>query len=377
MKTSAGIYIHTPFCAVKCMYCDFYSIANREEVIPRFIKTIITEIERCEVDTSNWKIDTIFLGGGTPSLLESKYIESILESIQTKYDLSSVTEFTIEANPGEAPRDRLKEFRNLGINRLSMGVQSLEPDLLKFLTRIHSVEQVFETYDNARSIGFDNVNFDLIYSIPGQTWEVWERDINRIIDLQPNHISAYTLTLEKGTDLFKLVKDKKVRMPENAMTGEWFLKTHQLMESKGYPSYEISNFSQPGFECRHNLHYWKIHPYLAFGPSAHGFDGTNRWNNSQSLDLFLQQIESGNSPISRIETLTEKDKLNELIGFGLRMNDGIDLKKIPKIFQIQFGENLKIIEKKWEGCFIKNENSISLTKTGMVFGDAIGVDLML
>jgi len=377
LKTSAGIYIHTPFCAVKCIYCDFYSIANREEAIPRFVKAIITEIERCEVDTSDWEIDTIFLGGGTPSLLESKHIESILKSIQTKYDLSSVTEFTLEANPGEAPKDRLKEFRNLGINRLSMGVQSLEPDLLKFLTRIHSVEQIFETYDNARSIGFDNVSFDLIYSIPGQTWEVWERDINRIIDLEPNHISAYTLTLEKGTDLFRLVKDKKVRMPENEITGEWFLKTHQLMESNGYSSYEISNFSQPGFECRHNLHYWKIHPYLAFGPSAHGFDGTNRWNNSQSLDLFLQQIESGNSPISRIETLTEKDKLNELIGFGLRMNDGIDLKKIPKIFQIQFGENLKIIEKKWEGCFIKNENSISLTKTGMVFGDAIGVDLML
>ena len=376
MKTTAGIYIHTPFCAVKCMYCDFYSIANREEAIPRFVKAIITEIERCEVDTSNWKIDTIFWGGGTPSLLESKYIESILNSIQTKYDLSSVTEFTLEANPGEAPRDRLKEFRNLGINRLSMGVQSLEPDLLNFLTRIHSVEQVFETYDNARSIGFDNVNFDLIYSIPGQTWEVWERDINRIIDLQPNHISAYTLTLGKGTDLFKLVVDKKVRMPENEITGEWFLKTHQLMESKGYSSYEISNFSQPGFECIHNLHYWKIHPYLAFGPSAHGFDGTNRWNNSRSLDLYLQQIQSGNSPISRTETLTEKDKLNELIGFGLRMNDGIDLKKIPEKLLVQFGENLKIIEKKWEGCFIKNRNSISLTKTGMVYGDAIGMDLM-
>ena len=376
MKTSAGIYIHIPFCAVKCIYCDFYSIANREEAIPRFVKAIITEIERCEVDTSDWEIDTIFLGGGTPSLLESKYIESILKSIQTKYDLSSVTEFTLEANPGEAPKDRLKEFRNLGINRLSMGVQSLEPDLLKFLTRIHSVEQVFETYDNARSIGFDNVSFDLIYSIPGQTWDIWERDINRIIDLEPNHISAYTLTLEKGTDLFRLVKDKKVRMAENEITGEWFLKTHQLMESNGYLSYEISNFSQPGFECRHNLHYWKIHPYLAFGPSAHGFDGTNRWNNSRSLDLFLQQIESGDSPISIIETLTEKDKLNELIGFGLRMNDGIDLKKIPEIFQTQFGENLKIIEKKWDGCFIKNENSISLTKTGMVFGDAIGVDLM-
>ena len=359
------------------MYCDFYSIADREDAIPRFVKAIITEIERCNVDTSGWKIDTIFLGGGTPSLLESKYIESILKSIQTKYDLSSVTEFTLEANPGEAPKDRLKEFRDLGINRLSMGVQSLEPDLLKFLTRIHSVEQVFETYDNARSIGFDNVSFDLIYSIPGQTWEIWERDINRIIDLEPNHISAYTLTLEKGTDLFKLVKDKKVRMPENEITGEWFLKTHQLMESNGYPSYEISNFSQPGFECRHNLHYWKIHPYLAFGPSAHGFDGTNRWNNSRSLDHYLQQIESGNSPISMMETLSKKDRLNEMIGFGLRMKEGIDLKQISTEFRDQFNRNLENAQKKWTECLRVTKKSVSLTTTGMVFGDAIGIDLMM
>ena len=377
MKSPAGIYIHIPFCAVKCMYCDFYSIADREEAIPRFVKAITTEIERCEVDASGWKIDTIFLGGGTPSLLESKYIEDILKSLQTKYDLSSVTEFTLEANPGEAPKDRLKEFRSLGINRLSMGVQSLEPDLLKFLTRIHSVEQVFETYDNARSAGFDNVNCDLIYSIPGQSWEVWERDLKRIMDLEPNHISAYTLTLEKGTDLFKLVKDKKVRMPGNEMTGEWFLKTHQIMEVNGYVSYEISNFSKPGFECEHNLHYWRIHPYLAFGPSAHGFDGTTRWNNSRPLDQYLQQIETGASSVSMMETLTEKGRLNELIGFGLRMEDGIDLARIPTEFRDQFNKNLEGAQKKWAGCFIINEKSISLTKTGMVYGDAIGVDLMM
>ena len=377
MKTPAGIYIHIPFCAVKCMYCDFYSIADREDSIPRFVNAITTEIEKCEIDTSDWEIDTIFIGGGTPSLLKSKYIESILKSLQTKYDLSFVSEFTIEANPGEAPKDRLIDFRSLGINRLSMGVQSLDPDLLKFLTRIHSVEQVFETYENARSAGFDNVNCDLIYSIPGQSWKVWEQDLNQIIDLELNHISAYTLTLEKGTDLFKLVKEKKVRMPENEMTGEWFLKTHQIMETNGYGSYEISNFSKSGYECQHNLHYWRIHPYLAFGPSAHGFDGTNRWNNSRSLDQYLQQIESGNSPVSMIESLNEKDRLNELIGFGLRMNEGIDLERIPENYQRQFIENLEIAQKKWEGCFIQNKKSISLTKIGMVYGDAIGVDLML
>jgi oxygen-independent coproporphyrinogen-3 oxidase len=374
---SAGIYIHIPFCAIKCMYCDFYSIADREESIPRFVNALISEIQRCQIDTTEWKIDTIFIGGGTPSLLEAKQIESILEALAAKYDLSSVKEFTIEANPGEAPKERLRDFRSFGINRISMGVQSLEPKLLKFLTRIHSVEQVFETFENARAVGFENVNCDLIYAIPGQSWEIWERDLNRIIELEPNHISAYTLTLEKGTDLFTLVKNKKVTMPKDGQTGEWFLKTHEMMKMNGYASYEISNFSRSGMECEHNLHYWRIHPYLAFGPSAHGFDGTNRWNNSRSLDQYLQQIESDSSPVSMKETLSEKDRLNELIGFGLRMNEGINLKRIPEKYQNEFNNNFIIAENKWEGCFIKKDESISLTPTGMAYSDGIGIDLML
>ncbi len=374
---SAGIYIHIPFCAIKCMYCDFYSIADREESIPRFVNALISEIQRCQIDTTEWEIDTIFIGGGTPSLLEAKQIESILEALAAKYDLSSVKEFTIEANPGEAPKERLRDFRSFGINRISMGVQSLEPKLLKFLTRIHSVEQVFETFENARAVGFENVNCDLIYAIPGQSWEIWERDLNRIIELEPNHISAYTLTLEKGTDLFTLVKNKKVTMPKDGQTGEWFLKTHEMMKMNGYASYEISNFSRSGMECEHNLHYWRIHPYLAFGPSAHGFDGTNRWNNSRSLDQYLQQIESDSSPVSMKETLSEKDRLNELIGFGLRMNEGINLKRIPEKYQNEFNNNFIIAENKWEGCFIKKYESISLTPTGMAYSDGIGIDLML
>ena len=374
---SAGIYIHIPFCAIKCMYCDFYSIADREESIPRFVNALISEIQRCQIDTTEWEIDTIFIGGGTPSLLEAKQIESILEALAVKYDLFSVKEFTIEANPGEAPKERLRDFRSFGINRISMGVQSLEPKLLKFLTRIHSVEQVFETFENARAVGFDNVNCDLIYAIPGQSWEIWERDLNRIIELEPNHISAYTLTLEKGTDLFTLVKNKKVTMPKDGQTGEWFLKTHEMMKMNGYASYEISNFSRSGMECEHNLHYWRIHPYLAFGPSAHGFDGTNRWNNSRSLDQYLQQIESDSSPVSMKETLSEKDRLNELIGFGLRMNEGINLKRIPEKYQNEFNNNFIIAENKWEGCFIKKDESISLTPTGMAYSDGIGIDLML
>ena len=374
---SAGIYIHIPFCAVKCIYCDFYSITDRENSIPRFINAIVKEIETCTVDVSNWKLETIFIGGGTPSLLNGRNIESILNALERKYNLAQKKEWTMEANPGEAPLERLKDFRSLGINRLSMGVQSLEPDLLKFLTRIHSANQVFETYEHARNAGFENINCDLIYSMPGQSWEIWERDLLRVLDLKPEHISAYTLTLEKGTELYQFVKKGQVTMPEEDQTGGWFLKTHGILNSHGYSAYEISNFARPGMECRHNLHYWRIHPYLAFGPSAHGFDGSNRWGNVRSLDQYLTQIESGNTLISMKESLTQKNLTNELIGFGLRMNEGIDLAQIPERYLNQFNTNLESARQKWSDVLILRDSSVSLTEKGMVYADAVGVDLML
>ena len=374
---SAGIYIHIPFCAVKCIYCDFYSITDRENSIPRFINAIVKEIETCTVDVSNWKLETIFIGGGTPSLLNGRNIESILNALERKYNLAQKKEWTMEANPGEAPLERLKDFHSLGINRLSMGVQSLEPDLLKFLTRIHSANQVFETYEHARNAGFENINCDLIYSIPGQSWEIWKRDLLRVLDLKPDHISAYTLTLEKGTELYQFVKKGQVTMPEEDQTGGWFLKTHGILNSHGYSAYEISNFAKPGMECRHNLHYWRIHPFLAFGPSAHGFNGSNRWGNVRSLDQYLTQIESGNTPISMKESLTQKNLTNELIGFGLRMNEGIDLAQIPERYLNQFITNLESAREKWSDVLILRDSSVSLTKKGMVYTDAVGVDLML
>ena len=374
---SAGIYIHIPFCSVKCIYCDFYSIADRENSIPRFINTIVKEIETCSVDVSNWKLETIFIGGGTPSLLIGSYIESIIKALERKYDLTKIKEFTIEANPGEAPLERLKDYRSLGINRLSMGVQSLEPDLLKFLTRIHSANQVFKTYENARTAGFENINCDLIYSMPGQSWEIWERDLFRVLDLKPEHISAYTLTLEKGTELYQFVKKGEVAMPDEGQTGEWFLNTLRILNSHGYPAYEISNFARPGMECRHNLHYWRIHPYLAFGPSAHGFDGRNRLGNVRSLDQYLTQIESGNTPISMKDSLIQKNLTNELIGFGLRLNEGIDLAQIPERYLNQFNTNLQSAREKWSDVLIICDSSVSLTKKGMVYADAVAVDLML
>ena len=372
----AGIYIHIPFCAVKCMYCDFYSITDREDAIPQFVEAMCWEIKNCTTDVSDWKFDTIFIGGGTPSLLKANHIDRILSCLNKSYDLSNVKEFTIEANPGEAPKDRLKDLKSMGINRLSIGVQSLQPQLLKFLTRIHSKEQVFETYNNARLSGFNNINCDLIYSIPNQTLNMWEQDLNTIIKMEPEHISAYALTVEKGTDLFSMVYNNKISMPSDRQGGKWFIKTHDILSDNGYQAYEISNFSKAGFECRHNLHYWDIDPYLAFGPSAHGIDGIHRWNNARSLDQYLERIRTEKSPISKIERIELFDHLNELIGFGLRMRKGVDINMIPIDHQKEFQKKIILLSKKYPDCLQSASDIISLTQKGMLFSDRIIPELI-
>ena len=375
--TPAGIYIHIPFCAIKCMYCDFYSIADRENSIPKFIEAISKEIELCEIDVSKWTIDTIFIGGGTPSLLKEDLMELILSRLHNKYDLTNLKEITIEANPGEAPKNRLKAFKGMGINRISIGAQSFQPELLKFLTRIHDKDQIFETYDNARNAGFDNINCDLIYSIPGQTWSNWQEDLNTIIDMNPEHISAYTLTAEKGTELFSMVSQNTVTMPNKKQESNWFLKTHEIFSKKGYGAYEVSNFSKPGYECIHNLHYWNINPYIGYGPSAHSFDGHIRWSNIKSLDNYMKKLKSVKTPLSFSEKLSLESKTNEMIGFGLRTRLGIKTRNIPNALVSKFKNNLELAIARWGNCIITDDETIKLSIEGLAYGDAITVDLMI
>ncbi|MEE8341697.1 MAG: radical SAM family heme chaperone HemW, partial [Candidatus Neomarinimicrobiota bacterium] len=210
---TTGLYIHIPFCKSKCIYCDFYSVAGQDDRIENFVNALIREIETCPVDTSRWTFDTIFIGGGTPTLLNTHQMEKIIAALHNKYDLSKINEFTIEANPGEVPKNKLKDFFSLGINRLSIGVQSFNSESLQFLSRIHSAEDVFRTFKSARNAGFENINCDLIYNIPRQSVEDWQGDLNQLIKLNPEHISAYSLTVEQNTKLHELVINKSVTMP--------------------------------------------------------------------------------------------------------------------------------------------------------------------
>ena len=374
---TAGIYIHTPFCRVKCMYCDFYSVADKDFEMPSFFDALLKEIELCETDTNNWTIDTIFIGGGTPSLTDPRHIEKLIRTLESKFDLSNVTEFTMEANPGEAPAERLKAFYDLGVNRLSMGVQSLEPDLLQFLTRIHGPEAVFKTFDGARKAGFDNINCDLIFNIPGQTMDIWKRDLQTIIDLNPEHLSCYSLTVEEGTQLYQYVNRGKVTMPSDDQSADLYLWTQSIMAENGYEQYEISNWSKPENECRHNLHYWEIDPYLAFGPSAHGFDGKIRFSNIRNLDGYIKNLGDGKSPRQDHYELSDKDRTNEMIGFGLRINNGVNLNQIPESFREAVNQSIIDNHSKWGGYLVIEDDRIKLTSAGFAFADGIAVDLMI
>ena len=372
----SGIYIHMPFCKVKCMYCDFYSVADKDEAIPTFFEALIKEIEICETDTRDWIIDTIFIGGGTPSLMTPYQLESLIKALDKKFELTHVSEFTMEANPGEAPLEQLKSFKALGVNRISMGVQSLQSSLLQFLTRIHGPEEVFKTFDAARQAGFENINCDLIFSIPNQTMKIWKNDLKRILDLGPEHMSCYSLTVEKGTQLYQYVNRGKVKMPNNDQNAAYYRWAQSTMADYGYRQYEISNWSKPKLECNHNFHYWEIDPYLAFGPSAHGFDGKSRFSNINDLDSYINKLVKGDSPLQHIEKLTRKNYTNELIGFGLRINKGINLENISNEFKSKFDQRIVDIKYKWGKYLIQEGNRLRLTEEGYAFADAIAVDLL-
>ena len=239
-----SLYIHIPFCQAKCIYCDFYSVADRNNEIPEFIDLICQEIDLFfENNQAPWNFDTLFLGGGTPSLLEALSIEKILKTLRKYVDLNDIQEFTVETNPGEIDYNRLKDFLSIGVNRLSLGFQSFDDKLLSFLGRLHSSEDCIQTYNNARKAGFNNINADLIFDIPGQTIERWRKDLKTLAELEPEHISTYSLTVEKQTNLFKLVQSGKVKMPSETIDISMYTHSLNFLKEQNYIQYEISNHS--------------------------------------------------------------------------------------------------------------------------------------
>ena len=375
---SAGIYIHIPFCKVKCPYCDFYSLADRDEAMDRLVNCLVNEIRSVRSSGLDLRFDTLFIGGGTPSLLSPAHLEQILTALQTAIGLDNVEEFTLEANPGEAPEDKLRDFRSLGVNRLSMGFQSFDTALLQFLGRLHGPQACIDTFEAARRAGFENINADLMFNIPGQSLSRWQADLKTLANLEPEHISAYSLTVETGTPLHDWVAAGEVTMPPEDTDVSMFSWVRDYLPRQGYKAYEVSNYARGDRTCRHNLHYWRIEPYLGLGPSAHGFDGSRRTWNIRSLDGYMEAVEAGRSSVAGGEQLSQRQLHNERLAFGLRLSEGLSVTEDlgysePRDFVTRFQAQLE----RYEGQLVLSGDRLALTARGLMLADAIAADLML
>ncbi|GAB4137357.1 MAG: radical SAM family heme chaperone HemW [Ignavibacteriales bacterium] len=369
-----SIYIHVPFCKHKCIYCDFYSIIT-EENIDRYVNSICKEISFYS-KKFNDEVETIFFGGGTPSLLDVKQIGFILDCLRKKFKISNDAEITLETNPGTVDLKKLVELKAEGINRISIGVQTFNESELKFLTRIHDKNSALNTITNAEKAGFENISLDLIFNLPKQTKEIWKENLATAIQLPITHISTYSLILEKGTILNKLVLDGKVTLQNEDYDADLYEYTIDFLSSKGFIQYEVSNFCKPGYECKHNLNYWHHKNYLGFGPSAHSFYDDKRWWNFSSLKMYIDSIESKSEAVRSRETLDLSQREQEYLMLALR-SDGLKLIEFEKTFGKRFMiQNKKYLDElKSNGYLININQTLTLTKKGYLVCDEVLVNL--
>ncbi|MEA3434870.1 MAG: radical SAM family heme chaperone HemW [Thermodesulfobacteriota bacterium] len=363
--------MHIPFCVKKCPYCDFYSITDTF-LKQRFVSAVISEMNT----TCNppFKFDTLYIGGGTPSVLEAESIVRIIETAHSLYKLLPDSEITIEVNPGTVKPEKLKEYKSAGVNRISIGVQSFQKRNLNFLGRIHTVEDADLTIQWARDSGFKNIGIDLIYGIPGQTRESWLRDLEQAVSYEPEHLSCYMLTYESGTPMEKDLQKGLFKPMDGKKVGELFTTTIEFLAGKGYAQYEISNFAHAkNIRSRHNQKYWSFEPYIGLGPSAHSYIEPRRCWNKASVTTYLKDLEEGRLPIEGQEVLSREQMMTESIFLGLRKTDGIDVSEFNSRFDENFfkifGEQIDDFEEK--GLIVTNQTSCSLTVKGMMFLDSI------
>lgn len=368
-----GLYVHIPFCVKKCKYCDFNSYKLIESEKKRFLSDLKNEMALYK--NKDRKINSIFFGGGTPSILENEDMKMIIEEIYENFSIDENAEISMECNPGTLNEDKLKFMKSIGINRLSIGLQAVQEDLLSFIGRIHNYQEFEKNYIEARKVGFENINIDLMYNLPNQTIEDWKETLHTVADLNPDHISAYSLILEEGTKLYDMYMNKEFEMGDEDQDIEMYEYTINYLKSKGYNQYEISNYAKAGCECKHNILYWKCENYIGLGPGASGYINNIRYNNESSLDSYHDKLSKDEKPIDFFETLTLKDKIEEKIIMGLRMNEGIIFEDFDE-FGISFEEKYKKqLDKQIElDLIVKTDEGIKFTQKGREISNSIFLD---
>ena len=371
---SAGLYIHIPFCRSRCSYCDFATGIYETSLTERYVRALVEEIGNWDEIEVPRSVDTIYFGGGTPSLLSPAQLSAILETIQSRFAVEVDAEVTMEMNPGTVTPEGLSEFRRVGINRASFGAQTFDDRELARLGRSHTTEDTRKTFQQLRDAGFDNVSFDLIAGLPGQSLAGWNYNLDRALALKPEHLSFYLLEVHEGTPLAEHIRKGIQPRPDDDLATEMYEVMLARADASGYEHYEISNLSRPGFESRHNIKYWIGAPYYGFGCSAHSYDGKNRrWSNERDVARYVDLIELRRKPVVERVELTLDEVRAEAVFLGMRMMRGVSVERYQKLFGIDLREShqTELARFREAGLIEFDGDLLRLTRSGALLSNKV------
>lgn len=379
MMKTIGLYVHIPFCKKKCLYCDFPSFGGEEGKYEAYVNGLEQEIEKRAKDCKNYLVSSIFFGGGTPTVLTKDLLNRLMIKIKTSFVVAEDAEISIEANPGTIEREKAEALVKMGFNRLSMGVQAWQNRLLSTLGRIHTIEEFQDNFQNARKAGFQNINVDLMFALPTQTFEDWKETLEKITDLNPEHISAYCLIIEEGTPFYDKFEKGELLETEETLDREMYHYALAFLAKKGYQQYEISNFAKTGWESRHNKIYWQTEPYLGMGLGAHSYFEGRRFHNTYDLDKYI--LADGEITIleEEKEILSNKESMEEFMFLGLRLTQGVSYKEFFQRFGVEmteiYGKVISDFAK--SGLLEQSEKGIALTQRGIDLSNQVFTEFLL
>ncbi|WP_096516669.1 radical SAM family heme chaperone HemW [Clostridium perfringens] len=373
-----SLYIHIPFCAQKCLYCDFPSFARKDHLRKAYIEALNKEIISLREKHNNLEINTIFIGGGTPSVLEANELECLLKEV-AKLNMAKDIEYSMECNPGNLTEKKLEVMKKYGVNRISMGLQAKQDNLLKGLGRIHNYKTFKENFLLAKKVGFNNINVDLMFGLPNQSLNEWEETLREIISLEPAHISAYSLIIEEGTAFYNLYENDKLKLPTEEEERKMYHLAKKILEENGFNQYEISNYAKEGKECRHNLAYWNMDNWIGVGSAAASYIDGKRIKNISSVEEYINSIKDKEEAVEEIINNSKNDNMEEFMFMGLRKINGIDENEFKNRFSMNINDVYGEILNKYigEGLLIRESGRIFLSEKGIEISNVIMADFLL
>lgn len=378
MPKTIGIYIHVPFCRSKCYYCDFISYSGKEELINDYFEALKNELKLYTTKLKDHNIATIFIGGGTPSHVDEKYITDILKVCKEEFTLSVDAEITIEANPGTLTEQKLVTYKKAGINRISMGLQAVQAHLLKELGRIHTLDEFIDNFKSSRSIGFRNISLDLIFGLPNQTIEEWDETLSMVLNLSPEHVSCYSLKIEEGTVFGDKLSAGALVPASDELDRQMYYSAINRLTKAGFIHYEISNFSKPGYISKHNTIYWKAEEYIGLGAGAHSYFNGIRYNNSEDITDYINCVKNNNLSMQNYALITPSESMSEFVILGLRFIDGINIDE----FYLRYDKNIfDVFEKQIDELVYKkfiyiSKGYIKLTPVGLDLANQVMMEFI-